>query len=56
VPSAWRDSNGPLLCVIEAAQPYPELLRVIWVSEDFYIKKNLSRSELKALEALSSTR
>jgi 5-methylcytosine-specific restriction endonuclease McrA len=56
VPSAWRDSNGPLPLVWEAALPYPELLRVIRVSEDFYIKKNLSPSELQALETLSSTR
>jgi 5-methylcytosine-specific restriction endonuclease McrA len=53
MPSAWRDSNGPLPFIWEAMEPYPELLRVIQVSEDFYIKKNLSPPELQALEALS---
>ena len=56
VPSTWRDANGPLPSVVEAAQPYPELLRAIQVSEDFYLKKNLSPSELQALETLSSAR
>jgi 5-methylcytosine-specific restriction endonuclease McrA len=56
VPLAWRDANGPLPSVVETAQPYPELLRAIAVSEDFYVKKNLSPSELEALEALASAR
>lgn len=56
VPSAWRDANGPLPFVMDAALPCPELLRAIHVSEDFYMKKDLSPSELHALEALSSGR
>ncbi|WP_082007101.1 HNH endonuclease [Pseudarthrobacter phenanthrenivorans] len=56
VPLAWRDSDGPLSSVLEAAQPFPELLRAIRVSEDFYQRKDLSPSELRALESLSSAR
>ncbi|WP_354214479.1 HNH endonuclease signature motif containing protein [Arthrobacter sp. UYCo732] len=56
VPSAWRNPNGPLPSVMEAAQSYPELLRAIQVSEDFYLKKNLSPPELQALEALAGAR
>jgi 5-methylcytosine-specific restriction endonuclease McrA len=56
VPSDWRDADGPLLCVLEAAQPFPELLRAIQVSEDFYRKRNLSPIELQELETLAGAR
>ena len=56
VPSAWRDANGPLPAILEAAKAHPELLRAIQVSEEFYLNKNLSPAGLQALQALSSAK
>lgn len=54
LPADWRDADGPVDSVLQAARLHPELLRAIQVSEEFYSNKNLSPAELTSLQCLAS--